>query len=145
MSKRNYLSNYDFAGDSRMHQLTLSQNAVVVVKQGQDISNGWLWGESQGRRGWFPVWAIDYQATDEPRSAATEPQFGSWKTSDAAVELPQQQQQQQSIIMAESDSGTSGFDTSANEIMGGHDPRQENDNSREDDNPFNNASLASLL
>ena len=140
MSKRNYLSNYDFVGDSRMHQLTLAQNDVVVVKQGQDISNGWLWGESQGRHGWFPVWAIDYQTAEEPRSGHVEPPFASQAGSN--VSGSQRQQQQQRSILTESDSGTSGFDTSANEIMGGHDPRQENNSSREDDNPFDDASRA---
>lgn len=135
MTKRNYISKYDFTGDSYMHQLTLARNSVVVVKQGQDISNGWLWGESQGRRGWFPVRAIDYGIEDEPSNTNDYSQFTPQQTLSSSDTAYQQQQQQ--AIMIESDSVTSGFDTSTNEIMGGHIPRQKAARRNEDGNPFN--------
>jgi hypothetical protein len=137
MTKHNYKSNFDFTGDSRMHQLTLARNSVVVVKQGQEISNGWLWGESQGRRGWFPVWVIDYRVEKIHRGGAT-----------IAAEVCQQQRtktktssefQKRNEMKTENDHGVSGFDTSANEIMGGRDSNQDLANSREEYNRFREA------
>lgn len=54
-----YTATADFWGDSRASQISFRKNARVDVDVHQYPQNGWRWGKSGDRTGWFPEWAAE--------------------------------------------------------------------------------------
>jgi len=53
-----YTATADFWGDSRSSQISFRKNARVDVDANR-YQNGWKWGKSGDRTGWFPEWAAE--------------------------------------------------------------------------------------
>ena len=110
---------YHFHGDDNLNQLSFQENELIEFNPRKPPQNGWLLGItcSNGKKGWFPVWAVDY------------------------VSQEQEQQENRNLPPDEIplDAEKSGFDLDNNTIMGGRIPT-DNSNStneeNEDDNPF---------
>jgi hypothetical protein len=123
----------DFWGDARSSQLSFRKNARLEVDLCISPQNGWRWGKSGDRNGWFPEWAavpiVPRSPTpvseEQPPSSSCHNHRGLGRSKDRIVPLfervseREQKQRQQHKQHHEGDD-SDGFDASHNEIMGGN-------------------------
>jgi hypothetical protein len=97
MTNKHYTTKFGFVGDARQHQLSFPQYSVLQICQGQRPENGWLWGTCNGRKGWFPAWAVDFDEGNESQGIIGQSGIQSTMKMD----------------------DYNGFDLAVNEVMGG--------------------------
>lgn len=125
------LARADFWGDARVSQLSFRKNARLEVDLCLSPQNGWRWGKSGDRAGWYPEWAAVPIA---PRSPSPVPEeqppsschnhSGLGRSKDRIaplIEHVSERAQKQHQHQQQHDN-SDGFDRSHNEILGGNLP-----------------------